>query len=181
MSLPDSFRWAHCGNTRQDAPPFSLLPPSFRFAPFRWKQWKHSFRYDLIGKYVPCCGLVRSKGEIISTPTFLVKRLKALDFDVRRFSSKTLYASASMLKDYSEDNPDPIPLLYQTGYLTIVDYDPAGREYTLAFPNNEVKYGFLECLIPEYVNDCGSGGGIYNSRLLANQKLPCSTRAFALL
>ena len=94
------------------------------------------------------------------TPTFLVKRLKALDFDVRKFSSKTLYASDSMLRDYSADNPDPIPLLYQTGYLTIVDYDPAGREYTLAFPNNEVKYGFLECFMPEYVNDCGSGSGI---------------------
>lgn len=53
-----------------------------------------------------------------------------------------------MLKDYSEDNPDPIPLLYQTGYLTIADYDPAAREYTLAFPNNEVKYGFLDCLMP---------------------------------
>ncbi len=72
-----------------------------------------------------------------------------MDFDVRKFSSKTLYASDSMLMDYSSDNPDPIPLLYQTGYLTIVDYDPAGREYTLAFPNNEVKYGFLECLMPE--------------------------------
>lgn len=94
------------------------------------------------------------------TPSFLVKRLRAMDFDIRKFSNKTLYANASMLKDYSEDNPDPIPLLYQTGYLTIVEYDPDGREYTLAFPNNEVKYGFLECLMPEYVNDCGSGSGI---------------------
>lgn len=94
------------------------------------------------------------------TPTFLVKRLKAMDFDVRRFTDKTLYASENMLKNYSDDNPDPIPLLYQTGYLTIADYDPAGREYTLAFPNDEVKYGFLECLMPEYITDCGSGSGI---------------------
>ena len=34
------------------------------------------------------------------------------------------------------------------------------REYTLAFPNNEVKFGFLESLMPEYVSDCGSGSGI---------------------
>ncbi len=94
------------------------------------------------------------------TPTFLLKQLKAMDFNVRSFSNKTLYASASMLKDYNADNPDPIPLLYQTGYLTIADYDPAAREYTLAFPNNEVKYGFLESLMPEYVSDCGSGSGI---------------------
>ena len=94
------------------------------------------------------------------TPTFLVKHLKEIDFDVRRFSNRTIYASASALKDYSADNPDPIPLLYQTGYLTISDYDPAGREYTLVFPNDEVKYGFLECLIPEYISDYGSGSGI---------------------
>ncbi len=94
------------------------------------------------------------------TPTFLVKKLRAMDFDIRKFADKTLYASASMLKDYSADNPDPIPLLYQTGYLTIVEYDPSGREYTLAFPNNEVKYGFLESLMPEYISDCGSGSGI---------------------
>lgn len=83
-----------------------------------------------------------------------------MDFDVRKFSGKMLYASDSMLRDYSADNPDPIPLLYQTGYLTIVDYDPSGREYTLSFPNDEVKYGFLDCLMPEYVNNCGSGSGI---------------------
>lgn len=94
------------------------------------------------------------------TPTFLLKQLKAMDFNVRSFSNKTLYASASMLKDYSTDNPDPIPLLYQTGYLTIAAYDPAAREYTLAFPNKEVKYGFLEGLMPEYISDCGSGSGI---------------------
>ncbi|MGM9761480.1 MAG: hypothetical protein ACI3Y1_03180 [Candidatus Cryptobacteroides sp.] len=35
----------------------------------------------------------------------------------------------------------PIPLFYQTGYLTIKDYD---REYTLGFPNDEVKNGFLK-------------------------------------
>lgn len=94
------------------------------------------------------------------TPTFLVKQLKSMDFELRRFTDRTLYANSSMLKDYSADNPDPIPLLYQTGYLTIVEYDPDAREYTLAFPNDEVKYGFLECLMPEYVSDCGAGSGI---------------------
>ena len=94
------------------------------------------------------------------TPTFLVRQLRAIKFNPHRFTDKTLYASASMLKDYSAENPDPIPLLYQTGYLTIADYDSVGREYTLTFPNDEVKYGFLENLMPEYVSDCGSGSGI---------------------
>ena len=93
------------------------------------------------------------------TPTFLVKKLKEMEFDVRKLTDHTLYASEGMLKDYTGDSPDPIPLLYQTGYLTIVDYDSTVREYTLAFPNEEVKYGFVENLIPEYVTDCGAGSG----------------------
>ena len=94
------------------------------------------------------------------TPTFLLKRLKEMNFEPHRFTDRTLYASASMLKDYSAENPDPIPLLYQTGYLTITDFDTDDQEYTLTFPNKEVKYGFLENLMPEYVEDCGSGSGI---------------------
>ena len=94
------------------------------------------------------------------TPTFLVRHLRAVKFNPHRFTDRTLYASASMLKDYSAENPDPTPLLYQTGYLTIADYDSIGREYTLTFPNDEVKYGLLENLMPEYVSDCGSGSGI---------------------
>ena len=94
------------------------------------------------------------------TPTFLVKQLKEMNFDVRRFADHTIYASASQLKDYSGANSDPVPLLYQSGYLTIADYDPDDGEYTLAFPNNEVKYGFLQSLMPEYVSDCGSSSGL---------------------
>ncbi|MBO6292481.1 MAG: hypothetical protein J6N51_09515, partial [Selenomonas sp.] len=44
------------------------------------------------------------------------------------------------LTDYRYENPDPIPLLYQTGYLTIWDYDERRQRYTLGFPNREVKW-----------------------------------------
>ena len=93
------------------------------------------------------------------TPTFLIRKLKEVVFDVRKFTDRTLYASEGTLKDYTGDSLDPVPLLYQTGYLTIVDFDRVAREYTLAFPNEEVKYGFIECLMPEYVADCGAGSG----------------------
>ncbi len=93
------------------------------------------------------------------TPTFLVKKLRDTVFDLRKFSDRTLYASEGTLKDYTGDSLDPVPLLYQTGYLTITDFDRIGREYTLSFPNEEVKYGFVECLMPEYVADCGAGSG----------------------
>ncbi len=49
---------------------------------------------------------------------------------------------------------------YQTVYLTIADYDAEGCEYTLDFPNHEVKYGFLQNLMPEYVSDCGASSGL---------------------
>ena len=93
------------------------------------------------------------------TPALLVKKLKETDFDIRKLTDMTLYASEGMLKDYQGEYADPIPLLYQCGYLTIADYDRIGREYTLSFPNEEVKYGFLESLMPEYVSDCGAGSG----------------------
>ena len=93
------------------------------------------------------------------TPAFLIRKLKDTEFDVRKFTDRTLYASEGVLKDYTGDNPDPVPLLYQTGYLTIADFDRAAREYILTFPNAEVKYGFVESLIPEYVSGCGPGSG----------------------
>ena len=94
------------------------------------------------------------------TPTFLVRRLKEIGFDPRRFTDKTIYANERVLKDYTGDSLDIIPLLYQTGYLTIDGYDPGRKRYTLAFPNEEVKYAFLESLLPEYVPRSTAGNGL---------------------
>jgi len=57
------------------------------------------------------------------------------------------------LTDYRYDNPNPIPLFYQTGYLTITGYDKKYRSYQLNYPNDEVKYGFLESLAPMFLNN----------------------------
>lgn len=93
------------------------------------------------------------------TPTFLVDRLRSICFDARKFTDGTLYATKRMLKDYRDDNPDPIPLLYQTGYLTLTDYNTEKAVYTLGFPNEEVKYGFLDSLMPVYTGNAGAGSG----------------------
>ncbi len=92
------------------------------------------------------------------TPTFLVHRLKQIEFDVRQFENRTLQSTESLLSDYRVENPDPVPLLYQTGYLTIADYSD-DDVYTLCLPNEEVRYAFLQSLMPEYVDACGSGSG----------------------
>lgn len=94
------------------------------------------------------------------TPTFLIKKIRESSFDIRKFTNGTLYADESVLKDYTGDNPDPVPLLFQTGYLTIADYDKRLNRYTLRFPNDEVAYGFLKCLIPEYIPRATAGNGL---------------------
>ncbi|SFC65421.1 ATP-binding protein [Butyrivibrio sp. YAB3001] len=94
------------------------------------------------------------------TPTYLVKRVKNSSFDLRKFTDHTIYASEAILKDYTGDSLDLIPLLYQTGYLTIEEYDKTKKRYTLSFPNDEVKYGFLESLMPSYIPKATAGSGL---------------------
>ncbi|MBQ9010606.1 MAG: AAA family ATPase [Clostridia bacterium] len=92
------------------------------------------------------------------TPTILVRRLKKMDFDIRQLSDRTLESTEALLSDCRTENPDPVPLLYQTGYLTIVDYSDHDV-FTLGLPNDEVRYAFLQSLMPEYVSKYGSGSG----------------------
>jgi hypothetical protein len=84
------------------------------------------------------------------TPTFLVEMLKDIHFDIRKIGDNTVSATAEFLTDYRIDNKDPIPVLYQSGYLTIKGYDPLFNTFFLGFPNEEVKYGFLRNLLPAY-------------------------------
>jgi hypothetical protein len=59
-------------------------------------------------------------------------------------------ASAVNFSEYRADADNPIPLIYQSGYLTIKDFDKRFKVYTLGFPNDEVRYGFLNFLVPYY-------------------------------
>lgn len=94
------------------------------------------------------------------TPTFLVEKLRNDHFDVRKFSNQTIFSTERTLKDYTGDTLDPIPLLYQSGYLTISDYNPKMRRYVLAFPNDEVRYAFLESLVPVYIPKANAANGL---------------------
>jgi hypothetical protein len=90
------------------------------------------------------------------TPDFLVKALEKISFDLPSLKN-SVTISADSVMDYRFDSGDPIPLLYQSGYLTIQDYDPGLNEYTLGFPNGEVEYGFLKELLPAYSPWAGGG------------------------
>ena len=84
------------------------------------------------------------------TPTFLVKRVQEARLNANRFTDQTICADIEALTDYRYENPDPVPLLYQTGYLTIQGFNERRQLYILGFPNDEVKYGFLKSLLPAY-------------------------------
>ena len=80
------------------------------------------------------------------TPEILIKKLHASQMPLYSLSDGVT-ANESALRDYRVEDKDPIPLYYQTGYLTICGYDKRFRRYTLRFPNDEVKYGFLDSLV----------------------------------
>lgn len=79
------------------------------------------------------------------TPTFLIRKLQSSVFTPEDFT-EGVEAKESDLKEYRVEDPNPIPLFYQSGYLTIKGYDEEFELYSLNFPNAEVRYGFLESL-----------------------------------
>ena len=86
------------------------------------------------------------------TPTFLVKRLNEMGVNPKQLSDGSLTSSEDEIGDYRPDNPDVVPLLYQSGYLTIKGYDERYESLILGYPNEEVKYGFSSGLVPVYLN-----------------------------
>lgn len=93
------------------------------------------------------------------TPTFLISILQNLHFDVRLMDGIT--ATSEQFDAPTEKITDPIPVLYQSGYLTIKEYDATFNTYRLAYPNSEVRYGFIGSLIPYYVNIPAREGTFY--------------------
>ncbi|MGM9788437.1 MAG: AAA family ATPase [Candidatus Cryptobacteroides sp.] len=84
------------------------------------------------------------------TPTLLVKVMKQTSFDVTTLSDKVV-VSSNTLNGMQDIINQPVPLFFQTGYLTIKDYDAEFQEYRLGFPNDEVKNGFLNFIYSYYV------------------------------
>ena len=76
------------------------------------------------------------------TPTFLVELLKKSEYDLRLLIDG-VETQASAFTEYRAEQNNPIPLIYQSGYLTIKEYDARFKLYKLEFPNEEVRYGFL--------------------------------------
>ena len=89
------------------------------------------------------------------TPTYLVELLKKANYPLDRLTGEKV--SADFINSIDSLSMNPIPVIYQSGYLTIKDYDEEFGEYTLGFPNQEVEEGFCKYLIPFYTHvDAGS-------------------------
>lgn len=80
------------------------------------------------------------------TPTFLIKKLRS-EF---RYDLDKLEASQVVFESFTLDNLNWLALLFQTGYLTIIDYDADYRLYTLGYPNLEVKDTMHQHLLAAY-------------------------------
>lgn len=84
------------------------------------------------------------------TPSLLVEQLKRTGADIQKLMN--VEVSANMLAGLDLDSILPAALFYQTGYLTIKAYDDADRIFTLGIPNDEVREGLLEYILPYYAN-----------------------------
>jgi len=82
------------------------------------------------------------------TPTFLIKQMLHFHTDITSLDSLDVPESA--FDQPTENMKDALPLLYQSGYLTIKDYDPDTEAYELSIPNQEVRVGYVNGLLPTY-------------------------------
>ena len=94
------------------------------------------------------------------TLTFLVQLLQEQTGNIRDILEGA-EMTENALQDYRPDLQNPLPILFQAGYLTIKGYDPEFRLYKLGFPNDEVKYGFLDNLIPAYTSIAKDNSGLF--------------------
>ena len=117
----------------------------------------YHFGEEMIGIFNPfsilnCFNSMRMSDFWFSsgTPTYLVRLLAHCDERINELVGK--YYAASQFIDYKADVERPLPMIYQSGYLTIKAYNERRGTYLLDFPNEEVRNGFIDALASGYFN-----------------------------
>ena len=117
----------------------------------------YHFTHNSIGMYYPFSLLNAFKRKEFGsywfetgTPTYLVKLLKKHHYDLERMAHEE--TDVQVLNSIDSESTNPIPVIYQSGYLTIKGYDEEFGMYRLGFPNREVEEGFIRFLLPFYAN-----------------------------
>ena len=115
----------------------------------------YHFRQNAEGMYNPFSLLNTLSYQAFSdywfetgTPSFLVYQLKKTCYPLENMTTEEL--TTDTLNSIDVMNANPLPLLYQSGYLTIKSYDKEFKTYQLGFPNREVESGFVRYLVPYY-------------------------------
>ena len=115
----------------------------------------YHFGSGLLGVYNPFSLLnafdmndIRDYWFASGTPTYLIKLLRHNHEQMDELTGR--YYDPSMFVDYKADVEKPLPMIYQSRYLTIKEYDSRRNRYLLDFPNNEVKKGFLTMVAANY-------------------------------
>jgi hypothetical protein len=85
-----------------------------------------------------------------ATPSYLINLLDSQRIDI--LNIKDFSVRTDEFKKYDSDNMDAVPVLYQSGYLTVKDYDRESDYYTLGYPNKEVESAFADELATKYLN-----------------------------
>ena len=83
------------------------------------------------------------------TPTYLIRLMNHFHEGIDQLTGK--YYSLDEFVNYKADTEYPLPMIYQSGYLSIKDYDKDSNLFLLDFPNNEVKSGFLAMVAANYL------------------------------
>ena len=83
------------------------------------------------------------------SPSYLIKFIETNTYPLDRLDGEK--RSKDQLSDITDVSNDFIPFLFQSGYLTIKDYDPQTLEYTLGFPNQEVRNAFWNSLADHFL------------------------------
>ena len=84
------------------------------------------------------------------TPTFLVKLLMNREYNLEQLSRENVLADE--ISSIDTESSNPVPVIYQSGYLTIKGYDSELEQYILGFPNREVEEGFVKRLMRSFID-----------------------------
>jgi hypothetical protein len=135
----------------------------------------YHFCEDSIGIYNPfsiLCTFQSNKFKSYwfetGTPSYLVYLLKKHHYNLEQMA--TAECDSDVLNSVDSQSTNPIPVIYQSGYLTIKGYDPVYELYRLGIPNKEVEVGFYKYLLPNYTSVDQSQSGFYIANFVEEVK-----------
>ena len=157
---------ALCGITQEEletyfAEPMLKLADKYKCTPEEMKAWLkrqydgYHFSTNMKDMYNPFSMLnafqmneIRDYWFATGTPSYLIRLLQHSREHINELTGK--YYRPALFIDYKADVEKPLPMIYQSGYLTMKEYNMRMGTYLLDFPNNEVREGFLSLLSANY-------------------------------